>query len=179
MRQFDVGPTPQRRAISMTQTTSGPRAIAATVAALPASAAERFAGRRAVRHKVGGEWRELTYGEAVEAIDQVALGLAALGVEVGDRVAILADTRWEWTMASYGISAAGGVVVPVYPTNSPRECAWVLGNSGARAVICENEAQVAKGEQVRDELPELATVIAIEGDAGDLSLAALRERGRA
>ena len=95
----------------------------------------------------------------------------------GDRVGILADTRLEWTLSSYGISAAGGVVVPVYPTNSPKECAWVLGNSGAKAVICENAAQAAKVAQVRDELPELAHVIAIEPGAGDLTLAQLRERG--
>ncbi len=163
----------------MTQTTSGPRAIAATVAALPASAAERFADRRAVRHKVDGEWRELTYAEAVDAISAAALGLADLGVQVGDRVAILADTRWEWTLASYAISAAGGVVVPVYPTNSPRECAWVLGNSGARLVVCENAGQAEKVEAVRDELPELETIVSIEPGAGDLTLEEMRARGSA
>ena len=57
----------------------------------------------------------------------MALGLVELGIEPGDRVGILADTRLEWTLASYGISAAGGVVVPVYPTNSPRECAVGAG----------------------------------------------------
>jgi long-chain acyl-CoA synthetase len=160
----------------MTQTTPGPRAIAATVAALPGSAAERFADRPAVRHKVDGEWRELTYAQAVDAISEVALGLAALGIEVGDRVAILADTRWEWTMASYGVSAAGGVVVPVYPTNSPRECAWVLGNSGTRLVVCENGDQVAKIEAVRGELPDLETIVSIDPGPGDLTLDDLRAR---
>ena len=119
----------------MSETTSDPRAIAATVAALPSSAGERFADRVAARHKVDGEWRELTYAEVVGAIDEVALGLIELGIESGDRVAILADTRLEWTLASYGISAAGGVVVPVYPTNSPRECQWVLATP-ARARSC-------------------------------------------
>jgi long-chain acyl-CoA synthetase len=161
----------------MTDTTSGRRATAATVAALPASAAERFADRRAVRHKVEGEWRELTYGDAVQAIIQVALGLAELGIQVGERVAILADTRWEWTLASYGISAAGGVVVPVYPTNSPGECAWVLGDSGARLVVCENAAQAAKIEAVRDELPDLETIVSIQAGAGDMTLDDLRARG--
>ncbi len=163
----------------MTQTTSGPRAIAATVAALPGSAAERFADRRAARYKVDGAWRELTYGEAVAAIFDVALGLAELGVQPGDRVAILADTRWEWTLASYATSAAGGVVVPVYPTNSPRECAWVLGNSGTRVVVCEDVDQVEKIQAVRDELPELETIVSIEPGTGDLTLEELRARGSA
>jgi long-chain acyl-CoA synthetase len=161
----------------MSETTSGPRSIAATVAALPGSVAERFADRVAARHRVDGEWRELTYGQAVEAINEVALGLAALGIEVGDRVGILADTRWEWTMASYGISAAGGVVVPVYPTSSPGECAWVLGNSGARIAVCDNADQVAKLESVRGDLPELATIVSIEPGAGDMTLSEVRSGG--
>jgi long-chain acyl-CoA synthetase len=159
----------------MTQST---RAIAATVAALPSSAAQRFGDHLAARHKAESDWREHTYSEVVEAIGEVALGLASLGIEVGDRVGIVADTRLEWTLTSYGISAAGGVVVPVYPTSSPRECAWVLGNSGARAVVCENAAQVAKVEQVRAELPDLGQIISIEAGAGDMSLTQLREQGR-
>jgi long-chain acyl-CoA synthetase len=161
----------------MSETTSDPRTIAATVAALPSSAAERFADRVAARHKVDGEWRELTYAEVVAAIDEVALGLMELGIESGDRVAILSDTRLEWTLASYGISAAGGVVVPVYPTNSPRECQWVLSDSGARAIVCESPEQLAKIEQVRGELPELIATIGIEADSGEHSLDDLRRRG--
>jgi long-chain acyl-CoA synthetase len=158
--------------------TESTRAIADTVAALPTSAAQRFGDNVAARHRVGDEWHELTYAEVVAAIEEVALGLAALGVAPGDRVGVLADTRLEWTVASYGISAAGGVVVPVYPTNSPSECAWVLGNSGARAVVCEDTAQAAKVEAVRRELPDLGHVVSIEGDAGDLSLGQLRASGR-
>ncbi len=162
----------------MSEPTSEPRAIAATVAALPAAAAERYGDRVAARHRVDGDWAQTTYAEEVAAIEEVALGLVALGIEPGERVAILSDTRLEWTVSSYGISAAGAVVVPVYPTNSARECQWVLGDSGVRAVICENAEQVAKVQQVRDELPGLETVVTIEPGAGDLSLDDLRARGR-
>ncbi len=162
----------------MTETESGPRTIASTVAALPGSAADRFADNVASRYRVGGEWRELSYREEVRSIEEVALGLADIGIQVGDRVAILSDTRLEWTVASHGISVAGAIVVPVYPTSSPSECEWVLGDSGACALICENAAQVEKIEQLRERLPELATVICIEPGCGDLSLVALQERGR-
>ena len=91
---------------------------------------------------------------------------------------ILAETRLEWTLASLGISAAGAVVVPVYPTNSPKECKWVAGNSGARAIFCENEGQRAKIEEVRDELPDLEHVIGIDEGGGELTLDELRARGR-
>ncbi len=114
------------------------RTIAETVAALPGEATERFSDHIAARYKVDGEWRELTYSDAGKAIKEVALGLVDIGIEPGDRVCILANTRLEWVLAMYAISAAGGIVVPIYPTNSPKECQWVAGNSGAVAVICED-----------------------------------------
>ena len=157
---------------------STPTTIAATVASLPGSAAERFGSRTAARFKTDGAWNEMTYAEMGEAIDEIALGLVDLGVEVGDRVCVLAETRVEWTLASLGVSASGAVAVPVYPTNSPSECKWVAGNSGARAIFCENEGQRDKIEQVRDELPDLAHVIGIDEGGGELTLDELRARGR-
>ena len=162
----------------MSDTTSDPRAIAATVAALPASASERFGESVAARYKDGEDWRELTYTEFGTAVQEIASGLVELGIDAGDRVCILSDTRLEWTLASYAISAAGGVVVPVYPTNSPRECEWVVSNSGARAVICEDESQRKKIDQVRDSLPDLEHLIGIDEDAGELTLAEIRSDGR-
>jgi len=162
----------------MSDTTSEPRVIASTVAALAASAAERFEDAVAARYKNGEDWRELTYAEFGVAVAEVAAGIVELGIEPGDRVCILSDTRLEWTLASYGISAAGGVVVPIYPTNSPRECEWVAGNSGARAMICEDATQREKIDEVRDSLADLEHVIGIEADGGDLSFAELRESGR-
>ena len=99
----------------MTDTTSTPRLIADNVAALPSSAAERFADHVAGRYKAGGEWREMSYAEAGRAIDEIALGLVELGIEPGDRVCILGNTRVEWTLASYGISAV------IHPGGSVRD----------------------------------------------------------
>ncbi len=161
----------------MTDTTPA-RVIASTVSALPASAAERFGDQVATQHKEGDDWRELSYSQAGEAIEEIALGLVSLGIEPGDRVCVLANTRVEWTLASFGISAAGGVVVPIYPTNSPKECEWVAGNSEAKAVFCENEGQRAKIDEVRERLPELRHVIGIDAGAGEMTLQELRERGR-
>ena len=166
----------------MTETTPAgadrPDTTDTTVAALPAAAAARYGDRVAARHRVGDEWQSLSYAEVGAAIQEIALGLADLGVGPGDRVAIIAETRLEWTLVSYGISAAGAVVVPVYPTNSPRECAWVLGNSGATAVVCENAGQAAKVAEVRGDLPTLKHVITIDDDGAqaDLALAAVRDR---
>jgi long-chain acyl-CoA synthetase len=163
----------------MTDTTGVSKVIARTVAELPGSARERYADLLLARYMVDGEWREMSYAEACQAIDEIALGLVDLGIEVGDRVAILSDTRVEWTLASYGIAAAGAVVVPIYPTNSPKECEWVVGNSGARAVICESPEQAAKIDEVRPALEDLVHLIGIEPGVGELTLDELRERGRA
>jgi long-chain acyl-CoA synthetase len=150
----------------MTETRPQPR----TIAGLAEAAAERFGTRLAARHKLQGEWRDLTFSEAAARIDALALGLVASGIEPGDRVAILSNTRLEWTLISGAIAAAGAVVVTVYPTNAPTECAWVLGDSGTRMVICEDVDQAAKIAGVRDRLPELEHVVLIEPAAGARTL---------
>jgi long-chain acyl-CoA synthetase len=142
----------------MTETKPQPR----TIAGLAEAAAERFGTRLAARHKLQGEWRDLTFSEAAARINALAKGLIASGIEPGDRVAILSNTRLEWTLISGAIAAAGAVVVTVYPTNAPAECAWVLGDSGTRMVICEDAGQAAKVADVRDRLPELEHVVLIE-----------------
>ena len=115
----------------------------------------------------------ITYAQLGTAVREIAGGLAELGVERGDHVAILCSTRPEWTLADYGILAAGATVVPIYPTNSAEECAYVLGHSESVAVICEDAAQLAKIERVRGGCPALTTVVLIEGEsAGTIPLGA-------
>ena len=152
-----------------------------TISRAAADAAERHGDRVSVRFQQDGEWRELTFAEVAEIVDEIALGLVALGTEPGDRVALLANTRPEWTFSSLAISRAGAVVVPIYPTNSPEECEWVIGNSDSRIVICEDSGQAAKIEQVRDRLDALEHVLLIDADASknEVSIEGLRERARA
>jgi long-chain acyl-CoA synthetase len=159
------------------RTTTG----SSSIADMMALAADRYGARPAVRYKRDGAWHDVTFAEAGEIVSETARGLIDLGLEAGDRVSLLCTTRPEWTYADFAITSAGGVVVPIYPTNSPSECAWVAGNSESRFIVCEDEAQVAKIAQVRGELPALEAVIAIDpsGDVGDaISLEQLRERGR-
>jgi long-chain acyl-CoA synthetase len=152
-----------------------------TIADLCALAAGQYADRTAARRKVDGEWQDISFAEVGTIVSEIGRGLIDLGVEHGERVAILCNTRPEWTYADFGVSSAGGVVVPVYPTNSPEECEWVVGNSESVAVICEDASQVAKIAAVREQLPDLRQVIVIDegGDTGDaISLEEVRRRGR-
>jgi long-chain acyl-CoA synthetase len=153
-----------------------------TIADLLPLTAERNHDRVAIRFKRDDAWQDVTFGEVATIAQEIGLGLIDLGIQHGDRVSILCRTRPEWTFCDFGATQTGAVVVSIYPTNSPEECAWVAGDSGARAVICEDATQVAKIAAVRDRLPALEHVIVIdaEGDIGDaITLDALRERGRA
>src|SRR5436190_17662879 len=149
-----------------------------TIADLLPKAAELYGDKVAQKHKVDGEWRAVTFRQVWDIAREIALGLIDLGIQKGDRVALLGNTRVEWTWADYAITMAGGVVVPIYPTNAPEECEWVIGNSDAVAIICEDAAQLAKVAEVRERLPALEHVITMtDGDA--ITTDELRERGRA
>jgi len=164
----------------MESSTAAPSSTgSSTIADLMGLATDRFADRPAVSFKRGDEWVDVTYREVGGIVSEVARGLIDLGLEPGDRAAILCSTRPEWTYASFGISSAGGVVVPIYPTNSPEECEWVAGNSESRLLFAEDAEQAAKIAEVRDRLPNLEAVIVLAGEAPDaITLAELRERGR-
>src|SRR3954451_18687584 len=150
-----------------------------TIADLLPRAASTFANRTAVKHKVDGEWRDVTFAEVGEIVTEIGLGLIDLGIQPGERVCILASTRPEWTYVDFAITASGAVVVPIYPTNAPEECEWVAGNSDAIAVVAENAEQVAKIVEVRGKLPNLREIIVIDGPVeGTTPLDELRERGR-
>ena len=150
-----------------------------TVADLAPLAAERHADLPAVTYKdESGQWVSLTYREAGEIVRQLALGLIELGIEKGDKVSILANTRPEWTYFDFAALSVGAVVVPIYQTNSPDECQYVLENSDAKAVVVEDDEQLAKIEQVRDRAPKLEHVIRMEGSGGNaISMDELIEAG--
>jgi long-chain acyl-CoA synthetase len=152
-----------------------------TIADLLPRAAEKYADQVAVRFKRDGEWHDVTYAQVGEVVSEIGRGLIDAGIEAGERVCILANTRPEWTYCDFAVSAAGATVVPIYQTNSPAECEWVAGNSDAVAVICEDAAQLAKILEVRDRLPNLRMLVVMDpaGDTGEaISLDDLRERGR-
>jgi long-chain acyl-CoA synthetase len=133
-------------------------------------ALERHTGP-AMTFRDGDLWAEWSFAEVGRMTSELARGLIALGLRRGDRVAILSGTCPDWTVADCAALAAGLTVVPIYQTNPPEECAYVLAHSGARAVICEDAAQRAKIEAVRDACPALEHVLSF----GDF--AALRRRG--
>ena len=125
-----------------------------------------------------GQWVSKTYTEVGEIVRKLSLGLIDLGIEKGDKVAILSNTRPEWTYFDFAALSAGATVVPIYQTNSPEECQYVLENSDAVAVVVEDDEQLEKIRQVRDRCPKLEHVIRMTGRSGDtISFDELSERG--
>ena len=121
----------------------------ATMAAqLPADVA-KYSGKPALRHKVGDEWRDISYDELGDTVREVALGLVDLGIEPRDKVAILSHTRPEWTIANYGILTSGATSVSIYQTNSPEECHYVADHSESRASFVEDGESARPGSGSR------------------------------
>jgi len=149
-----------------------------TLADLLVRSAELYGSHPAVRYREGDAWVDRSFQQVLDIVKPLALGLVALGVEKGDRVSILGNTRPEWTYFDYAALSIGATVVPIYQTNSPEECAYVLENSDAKVVVVEDDAQLAKVREVRAGLPRLEQIVMMIGDADDaISMKALTARG--
>ena len=137
---------------------------------------EAMSGRR------DGQWHSMTWREAERRVRAVACGLLSLGLQKGERAAILATSRPEWVIADLGILAAGGATSTIYTSNTSDESAYILEDSGARVCFVENALQDAKIRDVRDRLPGVVQLIQIEGglqvaDGWTITLAELERRG--
>jgi long-chain acyl-CoA synthetase len=138
--------------------------------------AEAMSGKR------GGQWHAMTWRETERRVRAVAGGLLSLGLQKGERAAILATSRPEWVIADLGILAAAGATSTIYTSNTAEESAYILANSNARFCFVENAMQDAKLREVRGQLGHVAQLILIDGEPADtdgwtISLAELERRG--
>jgi len=177
----------------MEPTATGATTGSRTIADLIPHAASEHGTRTAVRYKRDGAWHDVSYAELADTVQEIALGLIELGIKPGERFCILANTRPEWSYVDMAATSAGAVVVPIYQTNSPEECLWVISDSDACAIVCENDEQLAKIAAIREKVPGLRTIIVIDPPAADaagngapagdgalpaITLDEIRERGR-
>ena len=160
-----------------------------TLAALPFHFVGRHPKPALMRRCRGDAVEELSTQELFDRIRDFSLGLGALGVGPGDRVAILSDSRPEWVIADLAALTAGAVTAPIYPTLPEAQVRYILADSGARVVVVADETQAGKVRAVWDELPELSAMVimdpAADAAAGEesvsgheeLSLAEATDRG--
>ena len=119
-----------------------------------------------------GNWQDVTASQFKAEVVAVAKGLVAAGIGVGDRVALMSHTRYEWTLIDYAIWTAGAVTVPVYETSSAEQAEWILSDSGARACFVETTGFEDMIGNFRDRVPALSQVWRIEAGLDSLRAAA-------
>ncbi|OKJ10151.1 AMP-dependent synthetase/ligase [Kitasatospora sp. CB01950] len=126
--------------------------------------AERHPGVAVLSRKADGQWQDLTAVQFLAEVHAAAKGLIAVGVGPGDRVAVMSRTRYEWTLLDFAIWTVGAITVPVYETSSAEQVQWILGDSGALAVVTETDKHAAVIADLREALPELKHTWQIERD---------------
>jgi len=146
---------------------------------------EKYGNRTAMRKKEYGLWRDISWNEYYEQARAVGAALISMGLEAGDCVSIIGDNCPEWVIIDMGIQCAGGVAVGVYSTNAWPQVEYVISNSDSKFFFVENEEQLDKWLQFRDNVPHLKKVIVwdLEGlrhfeDEMVMTFDALLEMGR-
>src|SRR5918993_189165 len=134
----------------------------------------KAAGRTGTAYLVetDGDWREVSWEEARQGVDEIANGLLALGVAKGDAFGIVARTTLEWVLFDFALGSIGAIGVGIYPTLPAKDCAYILDHSDAVGVLLENNEQREKIESERTNLPKLQHVLTFA------DLDELRSRGR-
>jgi long-chain acyl-CoA synthetase len=136
-----------------------------------------------LRFKRDGAWRALSSDQLRVAVEELSMGLRELGVETGDRVAILSENRPEWALADFASLTAAAIDVPLYASLTPPQVLYILNDSEARVVFVANVLQARKVAEIRPQAKALEHVIRMEDGPGfpegTLSLDEVRARGRA
>ncbi|WP_406634301.1 AMP-binding protein [Amycolatopsis sp. WGS_07] len=122
----------------------------------------------ALRYSRGGTMRTVTWRTYLDRVRELAFGLVAQGVRHGDRVAVMSSARPEWVFAALAVQSVGGVVIGVYPTNSPAEIEQILVHSEAVAFLGETAAELAKVAKIAANTPALRLVAGIDAPPPDL-----------
>lgn len=107
-------------------------------------------------------WETISARQGLADVESLSLGLAALGVGRGDRVALLSENRYEWAASDLAILGLGAVTVPIYPSLIAQQVRYILANSEAKACIVSTPAQLDKIHEISEALPQLAAIIAME-----------------
>ena len=134
----------------------------------------------AILHKEGGEWKKLSSAAWLDAARDAAVGLSLRGVQQGDRVVLLSENRLEWFTIEAGLQILGAVTVPIYPTLTAQQAAYIIRDSGARVVIASSAEQQAKIAEVRDSLESVEMVFTLDAPApgsGDQSWSRVTDAG--
>ncbi len=169
-----VAPSPHLRVSSPGYSSLPSLCLAATL---------KYGKPNALNQKIGGEWINFSAETFADRVRHVALGLAALGIKRGDRVALLSENRPEWSITDLAILSLGAINVPIYTTQAIDQIRYILTDSGARAIFISNRRLYKHARQALERLGFLENLIFFDAEGSEgveraLSLDALEEKGR-
>jgi long-chain acyl-CoA synthetase len=170
------GPNPE----TPTYARGGPRPQPGTLNQLLFEAVEKYNKPDAMLVRTGEQYTPISHATLLERIRRVSYGLKAIGIQRGDRVAILSENRPEWSIADFACLTSGVTDVPLYPSLPAEQIGYPLRDSGAVAIFVSTAEQAAKIAAIRDEVPLIKTVIVFDASAAthaDMTFDALEQRG--
>jgi long-chain acyl-CoA synthetase len=147
----------------VTHEQAGPLTPARSLAHLFLDRIEKTPRAEAFRFPTDAGWESVTWEQTGETVRALAAGLLALGIRHEDRVAIASSTRIEWVYADLAVTCAGAATTTIYPTTGGEDVGFILADSGSRVAFAEDDAQVAKLRERRDQLPDLFRVVTFDG----------------
>ncbi len=124
--------------------------------------AEHFGDRTAYMYKKDGAYRSISFNETKDWVNKIAGGLAALGIQAGDKIALLSENRIEWAFTDYATLTIRTVNVPIYPSLIPSQIEYMIKDSEAKVIFCSNMGQYEKLESIRNNCPDLAHIVVFD-----------------
>ena len=138
----------------------------------------------AVQWKIDGVWQSSTWSQYYSSIERIGLGLKDLGLESGDRIGILSNTRIEWSLLDYAALGVGAIVVPIYHSSTAEDLEVILNDSECKILCVENRSSLRVVNLVKGRCPSVQMVILIQGTLDEkqswlLTWEELQQRGSA
>ncbi|WP_413295139.1 AMP-dependent synthetase/ligase [Bdellovibrio sp. HCB185ZH] len=121
----------------------------------------------AVKFKAGNKWIEKSWKEYYQDIETLGAALLSLGIKPGDRVAIMANTRYEWSVSDYAIFGIKAITVPIYQNNIAEDVEYILNNSKARFLICESRGPLKTFESIRAKCPHVEKILLMDSGSSE------------
>ncbi|WP_207782859.1 AMP-dependent synthetase/ligase [Phytoactinopolyspora limicola] len=142
---------------------------------------EQTPDREAFRYPSGTGWSSLTWRQMKDRVWHISAGLLSLGIDNEDRVSIAASTRVEWVLVDLAINSIGAATTTVYPSTNPEDVSHILSDSDTKVAVAEDQEQVSKILEHKDQLPELTKIVVMDGNGDDdmvITLDQLEQLGR-
>ncbi len=118
--------------------------------------------KTAMRYKLRDTWQQLAWQDYATQVEELGCAFLQMGLKRGEKVAILSQTRFEWALLDLAILGAGGICVPIYPSNNAEEIEYILKDAEVKILILENQDQFKKWETIQDKCPNVAYQVALE-----------------